>query len=61
MAQVNTAPDGISTTEPSPNKHDIEKSIAKDPDGAGAPELAEVQDLRFVSQLYLLIPSITPI
>jgi hypothetical protein len=48
MAQANiTIPDGISRTYPSPNEQDVEK--AKDPDGAGAPELAEIQELRFVS------------
>lgn len=46
MAQVkDPLPDGISRTESSPNgQHDVEKP--KDPNGAGAPELAERQELR---------------
>jgi amino acid transporter len=42
---------GISNTEHNPNEHDAEQT--KDPDGAGAPELAEVHDLRFVSRVPL--------
>lgn len=46
-------PDGIentSTTIPQVDHHDPEKgNDLKDPDGAGAPELAEVQELRYAS------------
>jgi hypothetical protein len=45
-------PDGISKINLSPNEHDVEKT--KDPDGAGAPELAEMQELRFVTRALFL-------
>lgn len=50
MARVTAGTtDGIeSTLHPSVEKYDVEKANdPKDPDGAGAPELAEVKELRY--------------